>query len=355
MFGVRSQLVEPELLPGDVRASLQSEYNTSYNTKSDNIELNQAVVFVASTIDRKRTTAQVKTSVLSKMVNALTKTIPYPLVMSAAYLLGFGDSWCPIQTARHDFALFQRRLLQRDIPYDNNLVDHVFAEVESSDNDEDDDGEAASDDGRTSVKAIDAAMQYRHRHASLDDWSPFELTMGFVFGAADTEEATLFPLSGPFEGRGYAHRPRRNRARQLAMVVPQPGKEHPRRPAEDAPPTVREEYAAWALGNFYSDRLMDKLAPTDAADADGSVSLWGQFRRWENSRPRGDKDEFALRCISNIELRLEARSLMGRDSKQLRLLRRQILETAEDAGGDIGTDHDSSDEEDFEVSELSLQ
>ncbi len=94
------QLVEPELLPGDVRASMQSEYNTGYNTKADNTSLNQAVVQLAAGIaGEHKPVARAKTSVLSKMVNAITKTIPYPLVMSAAYLLGHGDSWCPMRCA----------------------------------------------------------------------------------------------------------------------------------------------------------------------------------------------------------------------------------------------------------------
>ena len=120
-------MVEPELLPGDVRASLQSEYNTSYNTKSENTSLNHVVVHLAAAMEnRVKTVAQTKTSVLSKMMNAITKTIPYPLVMSAAYLLGFGDSWCPMRVARHDFYLFQRSLLEHQDPYDDLLADHTF-------------------------------------------------------------------------------------------------------------------------------------------------------------------------------------------------------------------------------------
>lgn len=121
------QLVEPELLPGDVRAAMQSEYNTSYNTKADNTTLNQAVVQLAASIGGEhKTTARAKTSVLSKMMNAITKTIPYPLVMSAAYILGHGDSWCPMRCAKHDFSLFQRPMLQHRSMYDDQVADHAF-------------------------------------------------------------------------------------------------------------------------------------------------------------------------------------------------------------------------------------
>ena len=93
-------MAEPDLLPGDVRAALQSEYNTSYNTKSENTTLNHAVVHLAADMEaRTKTAAQTKTSVLSKMMHAITKTVPYPLVMSATYLLGYDDSWCPMRVA----------------------------------------------------------------------------------------------------------------------------------------------------------------------------------------------------------------------------------------------------------------
>lgn len=121
------QLVEPELLPADVRAAMQSEYNTSYNTKADTSTLNQAVIQIASSIStHQKTPTQTKTSVLSKMVNSLNKTIPYPLVMSAAYLLGHGDSWCPMKTVKHDFGLFQRSLQHRVSAYEDISADHTF-------------------------------------------------------------------------------------------------------------------------------------------------------------------------------------------------------------------------------------
>lgn len=119
--------MEPELLPGDVRAAMQSEYNTSYNTKADTSTLNQAVIEIASSLSSQhtKTVSQGKTSVLSKMVNSINKTIPYPLVMSAAYLLGHGDSWCPMKTARHDFALFERTVRLQTSAYEDQAADHI--------------------------------------------------------------------------------------------------------------------------------------------------------------------------------------------------------------------------------------
>jgi hypothetical protein len=180
-------------------------------------------------------------------------------------------------------------------------------------------------------------MLYAHRHASLSEWSPFELTMGFACGQDRTADAKLFPLSGDLgNNSGYAHKPRLDRMKVPVIAIPQPLKEHPKRPSADAPADMKEEYAAWALGNFYTDRLMHKLYPEDgdrAADVydDGedlrdATTLWSLFRRWERRRPRGDKDAFAFRCLHNIELRLEARSRMREDSNKMRVLRRHLVD-----------------------------
>lgn len=196
------------------------------------------------------------------------------------------------------------------------------------------------------VKAIDDSMLYTHRHSSLSEWSPFELTMGFVCNQDNTADSKLFPLRGDLGRKsGYAHKPRLDRAKIPAIAIPQPMKEHPKRPSVDAPTDMKEEYAAWALGNFYSDRLLHKLYPLDLDRASDEYededlrdvsTLWSLFRRWERRRPRGDKDEFAFRCLHNIELRLEARSQMREDSNKMRVLRRQLV------ADEQNVEHDSS-------------
>lgn len=158
--------------------------------------------------------------------------------------------------------------------------------------------------------------------------------MGFTCSQDSTGDSKLFPLQGDL-GRtsGYAHKPRLDRAKRPVITIPQQLKEHPKRPSPDAPADLKEEYAAWALGNFFSDRLMHKLQPEDrdieddaydGEDLRGATSVWSMFRRWERRRPRGDKDTFALRCIRNIDLRAEARSRMREDSNKMRVLRRQL-------------------------------
>lgn len=127
---------------------MQSEYNTSYNTKADNTSLNQAVVQLAASIDgEQKNVARAKTSVLSKMMNAMNKTIPYPLVMCSAYLLGHGDSWCPMRCAKHDFALFQRPLLQHRSIYDDQVADHTVIANDAAAQSSDDDGESIGSEG----------------------------------------------------------------------------------------------------------------------------------------------------------------------------------------------------------------
>lgn len=329
-------------MAADVRAVLQSEYNTAYNTKNETTGINQTVVNVAAGMEKRgRSLGRNKTTVLSKMLNAINKTIAYPLVMSSAYLLGYGDSWCPTRYARHDFSLFQRELMGQDAePYGDGNVDHVLAA------DSDGDSTTTERDGDESdytecnaetvasppqrVAAVDGAMMYHRRNEALSEWSPFEMTMGFTCEKPTTSDAKLFPLkrdAGRGRGVWLAHKPRMDRSKRPAIAIPQPTREHPRRPADDAAEEVKKQYAAWALGNFFSDRLMELLQPGDDDDAStlDKVDLWSMFLRWERRRPRGEKDALALQCIHNIELRLKARALMRDDTKHGRILRRELL------------------------------
>ncbi len=56
-------------------------------------------------------------------------------------------------------------------------------------------------------------------------------------------------------------------------------------------------------------------------------------------RPRGDRDLFAFRCLSNIELRAEARARMREDSNKLRVLRRQLTDDVHGDGVDTDDAH----------------
>lgn len=210
--------------------------------------------------------------------------------------------------------------------------------------------------GTRKLKAVDASLLYVHRHNSLSHWSPYEMTMGFSCGQDSTGDSKLFPLQGDLGSKcGYTHKPRLNRSKEPVLCIPQQLKEHPKRPSPDAPVDMKEDYAAWALGNFYSDRLMDKLLPADSdqdqdiydgEDLRGVSTVWSMFRRWERRRPRGEMDAFALRCIHNIDLRAEARSRMREDCNIMREQRRQLAnDNAQHVdGGDnkSGGDHVSA-------------
>ena len=206
------------------------------------------------------------------------------------------------------------------------------------------------------LKAIDEVTLYRHRHDSLTEWSPFELAMGFTCCPTETADSKLFILKGTLgTSTSFSHKPRLDRTKVPLISIPQPIKEHPKRPSPDAPSTTKEQYAAWALGNFFSDRLHNELLPKaldhiydiyDGEDVRGLTSLWSMFLRWERRHPRGDKDIFAFRCLHNIELRLEARALMRDDTNKRRLLQRQILHSAapldmENGDGNTSTDNNS--------------
>ena len=339
------QLTEPQLVAADVRAVLQSEYNTAYNTKNETTGINQTVVNVTAGMEKRgRNLARDKTTVLSKMLNAINKTIAYPLVMSSAYLLGYGDSWCPSRFARHDFFLFQRELMGQQVAelYGDGIADHVLVAESDGETaaterigDENDGADCDAEVAGGSSKhfaAVDATMMYQRRSDALSDWSPFELTMGFTCDKATTADARLFPFKR-HAGRGgrvlLAHKPRMDRSRRPAIAIPQPTREHPRRPADNADEEVKKQYAAWALGNFYSDRLLALLAPgdDDCVSTFGKSDLWSMFLRWERRQPRGEKDAFAMRCIHNIELRLKARALMRDENKHGRILRQELLAT----------------------------
>lgn len=113
------QAEQPEPLEGATAGAITSEYNTKYNTKADQTKINAEVIGVAAMLtDNTRTTESKKTSVLAKCLNAMNKTIAYPLVMSAFYLLGYGDAWFPMRTARFDFRAFQRAIFDAPVAYD---------------------------------------------------------------------------------------------------------------------------------------------------------------------------------------------------------------------------------------------
>ncbi len=109
----------------------------------------------------------------------------------------------------------------------------------------------------------------------------------------------------------WGHNPR------ATLRLPQFIREAPSRPAYGvaAASADQEQYAAFALGNFYSDRKLP--------DLHGST-LWEKLQHWRATQPRGSLDRLAWRMLDNIQLRLDARSMMRVDAQAARVRRRLL-------------------------------
>jgi hypothetical protein len=242
---------------------MNSEYNTSYNTKAENTTLNHAVVHVAAALANKdKTPAQVKSNVLAKMMNSITKTIAYPLVMSASYLLGNGDSWFPMRVERHDFYLFQRHVLGKSTAFEELDVEHTFVAEEA-------------DDMSTPavIRALDAVTWYIHRCEALKQWSSVEVAIGFKRDDADTKAAKQFLLISPYTSK--AHKPRYDKFKDPSPIIPQGIKEHPIKPTADAPFEMKEHYASsWVFNRQLRATVTASDEPGIRDMCDDDVDEW---------------------------------------------------------------------------------
>jgi hypothetical protein len=330
------------LLSAVVAAIASSEYATKYNTKSDNTDVNASLLRVAEVLDdNNRSTPSVAAGVLRKVLHAINRTISYPLVMSASYLLGHGDHWFPMRTHKFDWGLFQRDLLDTSTLYDLDDVDHTLTRA---DEDAVDDDEAA----QVRVQMINDLTSYKYRDESLESWSPYELSIAFDC----VVRGTITVAEGFPGGYKYGHSLRVNSAREPAQSIPQFFREPPAQPTDDAPSHLREEYAAFALGVFYpydKPSYMAKLG-------DKSSSLWDKYKTWRERCPRDkvlptdeqpplatdspQRDKFAFRVLDNLRDRTIARAEMKMDTKRVRAIRR-LVRTAN--GGNEDSDFDVSD------------
>ena len=299
-----------------------SEYNSSYNCKNDNSSINAAVVYLTNeAIRRGRTPEQNKTSVISKMLNAMIKTISYPMVQSASYLLGYKDWHFPCLTSFHEFRAFQRDALNATPAYDKPSDTFRFF----SPNDEDVDPFDAVDEvdvlppivldeddamdvfpsppitniHRQTMRAVSAVQMYKYRHICLRFWSPFEMTMGFECEKSTSLEYRLQDTKDGEKFSHLRHKPMQRRDPKSSELhptyaCPQPvGQQLLRRPADDAPIEVRNEYGAWALGNFFpcsyydycQDEIVDlvKVLLYDAFNDTSFVegAWWSHLTHWE--------------------------------------------------------------------------
>ena len=322
----------PSLPPAHVRAYIASEYNTSYATKAEDSKLNPALVKLAANMQTK-TVQQQKRSVLAKSINALGCTMQYGTVIAASYLLGNEDSWSPMRDVMHDFDAFAGLMLNRaaDILADER-VKCKLARTAPETVSKDSDAEGSESDGSESeAEEVDAADAcdleekeaepedqgvlstmtavdlYMARHRKLDSWSPFEMEMAFTVVSKSTEASEDLPLSTAKE---QYHKPRLTVGAESTFAIPRPYREHPHRPLDSAMVAERNVYAAWAIGNFFPDRLLHEIRDEESSD------LWTMYCRWNSDRPRGSRDDFAFQCMENIHERHEAREHIRKELRE---------------------------------------
>ena len=150
----------------------------------------------------------------------------------------------------------------------------------------------------------------------LTSWSPFEVAMAFDCRRADHHILPIDYVEGVVATDSYGHIARRNTSHEPAMAIPQLFTEPPSLPHDDAPAEDKEGYASFVLSIFYPyDRLLHLLA---------GQSYWDKFKHWQTTCPRGEKDEFAMHCLRNVQTRQEARAQMKIEADQARIRRRAL-------------------------------
>lgn len=133
-----------------VSGAISSEYTTKYNTKGDTSIINATVVRLASLLQSDSSDDKKKTGVLSRCLNALNKTLSYPLVVTSYYNLGYGDSWFPLRTVPFDVRAYQRDLQRNCVVYDDPNQDFMLVAGEENDL-----------TGKTNVAALSAVTLYK--------------------------------------------------------------------------------------------------------------------------------------------------------------------------------------------------
>jgi hypothetical protein len=159
-------------------------------------------------------------------------------------------------------------------------------------------------DTATIIHLLTPLNYYQARHASLSGWSPVEMVMVFKAGKAQTLNAKQFLLQDTHPLHlTHGHTP------LLVLCLPQLVSEAPSRPTSTAIPAECEAYAAYAIGNFFSDRHLPGLQ---------GATLWEKMQDWEARKPRGWQDRLAWRMLDNIQLRVRTRQLMAEDAREVR-------------------------------------
>ena len=308
-------------------AAMGTEYTCAYNFKTDSIKGSKKAVTTAVEVLAKsgKTEQQIGRTLLAKGLNQYNTAYTQGIVQANRLLRGQGDSRLSHLTAIHDTVMYALPLPSslESATSAAPIVYHV----------------AYTRTDRSTMHTFSDLDSYRARSSALDLFSPIEMTMAFEPAKpATTIAARYYLLQHPHPmAETYGHNP------YARMRLPQTLSHHVFRPETTASPELCEKYAAWALGNFFSDRKMHLLK---------GATLWAQLLYWEQHKPRGDLDRVAWQLLRNAQVMARARALCVENAQIVRervRVQRPPPGQRRRSGSDDGSDSDWSDlaDEDF--------
>ena len=303
-------------------ASLSNEYCTGYDTKLDAKHINTRLVTSSCLLqEQTKTKEQVARSVLARALNRVQGSITKGPMMLLAELLGYGDF-----LISHKFKTFDFR------PFSDAVINPLASSSASS----------ADGNRNNPVKhrvVVDAGGHRRlanevdawfNRSEVLSSLSPSEGSSMFNFEKAETQATLLFMLKADHPlSATHGHRP------QATFTIPKFISSPPVCPEGTDDLDACDAWARFALGNFFSERCMDKLV---------GVTLWDKWVYWRDEvtiqkqavrTDLGNLDFVALEVLSRIQLATKSRRLMsslaGDRMKQQQALRIYLPNTASSA------------------------
>ena len=296
------QVREPKLLSPEVQAAICNEYCCSYSFKIDNILINIACIITASALqDLTKSPEQVARSVLAKAMNRIHGSMTMGAIYVSHLLLGHGDSYISYKTQIVNFIAYVRHFrpshAQRLFPdaSSGQLIQRL----------------AIDSEGTTGF--VNEVLTFIKRDPALYRLSPMEMAICIQVAPHPKKKNTPFLLQ-----EGHPMTATHGLRPKTRFVLPQFLHDPPPRPADTAPVEDREDYAAYALSVFYSDKYMDRLQ---------GATLWDKLLSWEdltrrNKGPRGaDLDTFALRMLTNVDNMAAARLVSRKDRSTLKSTR----------------------------------
>jgi Helitron helicase-like domain at N-terminus len=314
---------EPILPDAWLASAITSEYATKYSTKADNTPFNLQMLAMAHGISEGGN-AQAAKKLLSQMLNKLTGSITYPLIMCASYLLGHDDRWFPVATAAHDLRAFHVNFLR--------MEKRSVGAGDIEEGEQDYTLTFEPNGNKTLTQASSKIKDYECRSDFLDGCSPIEIVMCYeVQGTTRASRALALKDPHPHAGK-KGHNPKANIRIPLTFcnaLVP---------PDVDATDEEKHEWAAWALGNFYPyDRMLNLLL---------GDTLIEKYAYWRANKVRGNVDAVAFQLLDNMILAAHARQAIGVRDKAERVRRSQMKAAGLEykAKYELGDDFGNADE-----------